>query len=83
MLITWKASRFRYYFLFMALGLVSHSPLLFAEDNDIFSLSLTELADIKVTTGSLFSTSSRDASSAITIINRESIERSGAKNIAN
>lgn len=50
--------------------------------DDIFSLSLAELVNLEVTTGSLFGGSAKDSPSAITIISNEQIELSGAKNLS-
>ncbi len=53
------------------------------DSSDIFSLSLEELANIKITTGSLFSATKQESTSAITIIEQQQIKLSGAKNLAN
>lgn len=53
----------------------------FSED-DIFDLSLEELSKITIKTGSLIGNSTSKSPSAITIISRNKIELSGAKNLA-
>ncbi len=50
---------------------------------DIFSLSLEELLSIELSTGSLLSNDINESASAITVIRRDQIEISGAKNLAN
>ncbi|MCO4797697.1 MAG: TonB-dependent receptor plug domain-containing protein [Colwelliaceae bacterium] len=51
-------------------------------EDDIFELSLEELSKIKIKTGSLIGSSTSKSASAITIINKQSIELSGAKNLS-
>jgi len=51
--------------------------------NDLMSLSLEELIDIRVSTGGLTESTSATSASAITIIRQEQIELSAAKNLAN
>lgn len=50
--------------------------------SDLMSLSLEDLMDIRVSTGSLSDSTSATSSSAITIIRQEQIELSAAKNLA-
>lgn len=52
-------------------------------DVDIYSLSLKELLELNVSTGSLFEYSGGEQPVGIAIISREKIEISNAKNIAN
>lgn len=54
-----------------------------SSQENLLSLSLAELANVKVTTGSLFSGTAKEAPHAITIINRQQINLSGAKDLAN
>ncbi len=66
----------------------SSSPLILASENnvepdEIFSLSLEELANVKISTGTLFSAIKQEATSAITLIDQQQIKLSGAKNLAN
>jgi outer membrane receptor for ferrienterochelin and colicin len=51
--------------------------------NDLMSLSLEDLIDIRVSTGGLTESTSATSASAITIIRQEQIELSAAKNLAN
>jgi outer membrane receptor for ferrienterochelin and colicin len=51
--------------------------------DDLMSLSLEDLLDIRVSTGGLSETTAATAASAITIIRQEQIELSAAKNLAN
>ena len=67
-------------FLFCAITFASTEPA-FSED-DIFDLSLEELSKITIKTGSLIGSSTSKSPSAITIINSNKIEISGAKNLA-
>jgi len=50
--------------------------------DDIFSLSLDELTNITITTGSLISGSAGESPAAVTVISRDQIEMSGSKNLA-
>ncbi len=50
---------------------------------DVYALSLQELINTEINTGSLFAGSAKEAPSAITVIERDKIELSGAKNLAN
>lgn len=52
------------------------------EEIDLFDLSIEELLDIKVQTGSLSAYSEKESASGLTIITRDKIEMSGAKNLA-
>ncbi|WGO97761.1 hypothetical protein QFX18_17260 [Saccharophagus degradans] len=54
-----------------------------AADDGLVGLSLEELLNIEVSTGSLLKNSTDDAPAAITIIRKDQIEISGAKNLAN
>ncbi|MDG1751516.1 MAG: TonB-dependent receptor plug domain-containing protein [Thalassotalea sp.] len=65
---------------FCATAIASSEPV-YSED-DIFNLSLEELSKISIKTGSLIGSSTSKSPSAITIINRNKIEISGAKNLA-
>ena len=51
--------------------------------SELMSLSLEDLADIRVSTGGLTNSTSATSASAITIIRQEQIELSAAKNLAN
>jgi outer membrane receptor for ferrienterochelin and colicin len=75
--------KFFIWILFTSLSLYSFASTNpdYSED-DIFDLSLEELSKITIKTGSLMGSSTIKSPSAITIINRQSIELSGAKNIA-
>jgi outer membrane receptor for ferrienterochelin and colicin len=48
---------------------------------DLFDLSLEELLDIKLSTGSLKQTDTKESASAITLIRQEQIKYSSAKNV--
>ena len=54
-----------------------------AADEGLVGLSLEELLNIEVSTGSLLKSSTDDAPAAITIIRKDQIEISSAKNLAN
>jgi len=53
-----------------------------AGDVDVYSLSLKELIELNVSTGSLFEYSGKESPAGVTIISREKIEVSSAKNLA-
>lgn len=53
------------------------------EQQDIFATPLHELIKMKVSTGSLLSNDVDEAPSAVTVIRRDQIELSGARNLAN
>ncbi|NIB39583.1 TonB-dependent receptor plug domain-containing protein [Pseudomaricurvus alkylphenolicus] len=52
------------------------------EPDELFALSLKELTEVEISTGSLYGSTLKDAPSAITVIHREDIELSGARNLA-
>jgi outer membrane receptor for ferrienterochelin and colicin len=60
------------------------APLAVATVNteDLYSLSLKELMEVAVSTGSIRAGTAKDAPSAITVITQNDIELSGAKNLA-
>ena len=70
------------FFLFVLYSCHSHA---FYDDDDnsdyLLSLSLEELMNIEIKTGSLFTTTTKESPSAITVINREAIEASGAERL--
>lgn len=51
-------------------------------DEDIFQMSLEDLMDIDISTGSMLPVSARKSQSAVTIISRKEIQHSPARNIA-
>ena len=72
--------------LLIVFSLCSFHSYAFSYDDDnsdfLFSLSLEELMNVEIKTGSLFSSTTKNSPSAITVINRKDIEKSGAKNLA-
>ena len=62
-----------------------HSHVFSYDDDNpdfLFSLSLEDLMKVELKTGSLFSVTSKESPSAITVITKADIERSGAKKLA-
>jgi len=72
-------------FFFLIFFLLSCNTLAFEYDDDpsdFLSLSLEELMNVEIKTGSLFSSTAKESPSAITVISQEAIEKSGAKKLA-
>lgn len=65
----------------ISVGTLASAETIESKQN-IFDLPLEELVNVTINTGSLFSASTKESPSAITVIERDKIELSGAKNLA-
>lgn len=73
----------RIFTLYTLIGLGANVAVASNADDDYFALSLKDLLNIKINTGSLIEAAEKESAAGITIIDKHEIALSGAKNLAN